>query len=460
MSTLEPPIRRISPTRFDALVGYARQPMALVMAEEITYGETPDGRFVVSVIRDRSDNDFGGMIFARDKNGRFRWVGGTEFFTDPAKAELATVVELEKLRTQSDKAFWQGDEDGKPLDFFKPMRRPDELHESFNLLMDSEGYSPARGIIEPMMRWYEDADGNFVEQFQTTGFDARIWELYLYAAFVELGYIVDRTVAVPDFVCDGLLGRFSVEAVTVNPTRNKAGAILPPPALETMDDIRIFLREYMPIKYAGPLTAKLAKRYWEHDHVKDAPLLFAVQDFSSVGSMTRTKSALGVYLYGYDHDAHYEGETLVITPRKVAAHTFGSKTIQSGFFSLPDAENVSAVLFNSAGTISKFNRMGVLARFGSDRIILIRQGTRPDPNPNASAPIAFVEQVGSPEYFEDWIEGLEVFHNPNARVPLPPTSLPGALHHRLRPDGQVESNGPLAPIASETRILVPRPDKH
>ena len=25
-----------------------------------------------------------------------------------------------------------------------------------------------------------DADGNFVEQFQTTGFNARIWELYLF----------------------------------------------------------------------------------------------------------------------------------------------------------------------------------------------------------------------------------------------------------------------------------------
>lgn len=43
-----------------------------------------------------------------------------------------------------------------------------------------------------MMNWYEDVDGNFVEQFQSSAFDARLWELYLYAMFVELGYGFDR----------------------------------------------------------------------------------------------------------------------------------------------------------------------------------------------------------------------------------------------------------------------------
>jgi hypothetical protein len=51
-----------------------------------------------------------------------------------------------------------------------------------------ERYSPARELIEAMMCFYDDTDGNFVEQFQTTAFDARIWELYIFAAFTELGY--------------------------------------------------------------------------------------------------------------------------------------------------------------------------------------------------------------------------------------------------------------------------------
>ena len=80
-----------------------------------------------------------------------------------------------------------------------------------------------------MMKWYEDVDGNFVQQFQTTGFDARIWELYLFAAFVEMGFLIERIHAVPDFNCRGLLGSLAVEAVTVNPTQGPGGKPMPLP---------------------------------------------------------------------------------------------------------------------------------------------------------------------------------------------------------------------------------------
>ena len=43
----------------------------------------------------------------------------------------------------------------------------------------------------------------------------------------------------------------------VNPTRDKTGAIVPPPPLETPDNVRAFLREYMPIKFGSKLTSKL-----------------------------------------------------------------------------------------------------------------------------------------------------------------------------------------------------------
>ena len=51
-----------------------------------------------------------------------------------------------------------------------------------------------------MMRWYDDADGNLVEQFQTTGFDARMWELYLFAVLTEANVVVARPHAAPDFL--------------------------------------------------------------------------------------------------------------------------------------------------------------------------------------------------------------------------------------------------------------------
>ena len=59
-----------------------------------------------------------------------------------------------------------------------------------------------------MMHYFEDVDRNFIQQFQSDGFDARIWELYLYALLNELGYGLDRAHAAPDFHCQGLLGDF------------------------------------------------------------------------------------------------------------------------------------------------------------------------------------------------------------------------------------------------------------
>lgn len=43
------------------------------------------------------------------------------------------------------------------------------------------------------------SDGNFAEQFQTTGFDSRTFELYLFALFREQGWTVDRSASRPDF---------------------------------------------------------------------------------------------------------------------------------------------------------------------------------------------------------------------------------------------------------------------
>ena len=207
---------------------------------------------------------------------------------------------------QRDEEFYQGDENVKSVNFFTPIVSRDRLNDDFMNLMQMEGYSPARCIIEPMMHWYEDLDGNFVEQFQTTGYDARFWELYLFATFVEMGYRIEHIHAVPDFSCMGILGEFTVEAMTVNPSRSRDGSVVSPPPRDTPEQERDFLRNYMPIKFGSTLTSKLAKKYWEKPHVRDKPLLFAIQDFSSRQSMVFTPSALPNYLYGYDYDWEYD----------------------------------------------------------------------------------------------------------------------------------------------------------
>ncbi len=330
------------------------------------------------------------------------------------------------------------------------------ISKAFVALAEEERFSPARGIIEQMMHWHEDLDGIFVKQFQTTGFDARLWELYLFAAFAEMEYRIEHIHAVPDLTCVGVLGELTVEAMTVNPSRDQDGSIRPQPPRDSPEQQRAFLHEYMPIRFAKTLTSKLDKEYWEKPSAKDKPLLFAIQDFSAEASMVSTRSALEVYLYGYDHEwEHDSNGQLTITARPVGEHRWGKKAIQSGFFDLPGAEHVSAVLSNNSGTISKFNRMGVLAGFGSPRVVLVRQGFAMDHDPNAVVPQEFRYRVHASGHQETWTEGLDVFHNPRAIYPIDPAMLPEAAHHRRLRDGRVESLiPPFHPLGSHTIIFL------
>ncbi len=436
-------MKPISPLRFDALAGYARQPTVRFIADEVGWYEHDRERVLGLLIRDHADNDFGGYIFGRDKKLRFRAVSSSGFDNRRRHAEVTLRREMERVSAEPDVEYHQGDESGPPVDFFSLVVPANRLNPTFVNVRELEQYSAAREIIEPMMRWYEDVDGNFVEQFQTTGFDSRLWELYLFAAFSEMGFAIDRIHAVPDFTCVNPLTTFCVEATTVNPTRDATGQIVPEPPMETPEQVDAYLRDYMPIKFGSALTSKLAKKYWERPQVSGKPLILAVQDFSSPQSMIATRSAFENYVYGVAHDWDRDQDgKLTIHPRKIGTHRWGTKEIHSGFFDLPDSENVSAVLFSNSGTVAKFNRMGLLAGFGSPRLRLVRVGTAVDHNPNATEPIAFRHVVNEAGYEETWCEGLDVWHNPNAKWPLTPDFLPGAAHHMLLPDGQIRSLTP------------------
>lgn len=449
-------LKEVSAVRFNAIAGYARQPMSQVIGEEVSYFQNDDGSLMGMIIRDRADNDFSGILFGQDKKLRFRWTGMTEFLPSVTDAVLALEQKFLDMETAPAEEHHQGDEVGEPIDFFTPLHTEDRLHPDFLSLINGEEFSPAREIIGPMMRWYEDADGNFVEQFQSTGFDQRIWELYLFATLIELGYVIDREVAVPDFCCAGLRGQMAIEAATVGPTR-QGGEIIAPPPRDTLEQQRAYLEHYMPIKFGSPLFSKLRKEYWKQEHVSGIPFVLAVADFSSPGSMVYSSSALERYLYGYEFEpVENEDGTTKVTARKIEQHTWGDKSIPSGFFDIPEAENVSAVISTSAGTVSKFNRIGLTAGFGSGKVFMIREGMLTDHDPEAVYPLYFKSVVNAPGYSEPWSQGLNVYHNPRARISLPEHMFENAAHHYCDADGNWASNTPeFHPISSVTRILAP-----
>jgi hypothetical protein len=92
-----------------------------------------------------------------------------------------------------------------------------KLHPQFKYVRDSPLHESARAMLREVFADFSDPDGNFIEQFQTTGFDQRTFELYLFAIFKHEGFTIDRRHSRPDFLLNKNGVTICVEAVTANP---------------------------------------------------------------------------------------------------------------------------------------------------------------------------------------------------------------------------------------------------
>lgn len=308
------------------------------------------------------------------------------------------------------------------IDLFQLVRPDSELHSQFRTLRDSPLHAPARGLLLELQKQFNDPDGNFVEQFQTTGFDSRTFELFLFAMFTESGHTINRTHKRPDFLLEksGLCA--SIEAVTANPPSVASGQpYLPISEFQSKTAIASYLRNDIAIRLGSPLFSKLQQRYWELPHVANKPLIIAIQDFHRPGALLTSSTPLSHYLFGSSQCWYHDSNgKLIITEEPIDIHRVGAKVIPSGFFAQPGAENISAVLFCNSGTIPKFNRMGHEGAHSSAAVRMVRYGTCYRHDPNATLPEPFVYEVGDSEQGrETWREGTILIKNPHALHPLP-----------------------------------------
>jgi hypothetical protein len=245
------------------------------------------------------------------------------------------------------------------------------------------------------------------------------------------------------------MGQIGVEATTVNPPDN--GAV---PEPQDRAEFIAYLENYVPIKIARALKRKLFRQnpYWEIPELRGIPFILAVQDFHGPGSMRMIVSATTEYVFGVRHSLK-DGQTQV---ERLVEHRFDGMRETSGFFDLPGAENVSAVLVNPQGTVTKFNRMGYIAGFGSRRVLMTRSGVRRGELDGDGLPAKnFRQNVHDPGYQESWVEGMVVLHNPKARLSLDPMLVPGAAHEFLQPDGKIMSLIPaFHPLFSQTSVVL------
>lgn len=337
---------------------------------------------------------------------------------------------------------------GKPMDFFTQITSDKELSPIFTKLKTEDFFSSAKAAIEDISHYFDDRDGNFVEQLQTlNGFDARIWELYLLCFFREEGLNLDKTYDVPDFILYKEDARVAVEAVTIQ--RKQRGYDNTGIPNYTQDEMFQKLENEIPLMFGSSLYSKLKhtcenKRYWELPQCKDVPLIFAIEDFHEDASMMWTFNGVITMLYGISQEIEQDA-----FGNNVLKHSSGKAIIKDGkngtveitpLFLDKAFENVSAVMFSATGTLSKFNRMGRQAGLGTRNTIMFQTRCSYNKAPNAILPI-YSGHVIDETCNETWADGISIFHNPYARIPLDPSRFPSAAHHFYE-DGMLYSDTP------------------
>lgn len=234
-------------------------------------------------------------------------------------------------------------------------------HEScvaFRELMTTFKYRGASHVIAELYLALPKPDKNFLTDLQTRGFNARIWELYLFACFKEQGCRVSQDWPSPDFKICSEKHEAYVEAVTTNPAGPGSLALQEtqaPPA-DPWDRIA----GDMAARFAKTLRSKIQRKYDELEHVHGSPFAFAVADFSGGATMTWSRESLMVYLYGVAPDVNAIGKGSQVSTITVKEQR-GHSNIRAGLFLDPDLAGISAIIFSNAATLPKFQRMAIQA---------------------------------------------------------------------------------------------------
>lgn len=421
-------VKKISKERYEAFVGYTRNPWILNFVDEIEYWSDIKERIIGILHYDKVDNDFSISILGRDEKRKFRAINNLVSIDNIDDARNRLFAEIEEWAQKPDESYFQGDIETPALDLFSnlPNINEEDFDFSYVTLKDNEEYSPAKGIINEVMPSYIDIDnGQFVREFQTTGFNQRLWELYLYCYFNEEFFQRINTLTRPDFVIEKGNILMGIEALTV-------GKVLNINNVPDFNDSEFFLK-YMRTRFARVLKRKLNHQhpYWEEKYIKNKPFVLAVADFHfdatpyesnkemNVPSSFLSNTALVDYLYGYESNSQENQD-----------YSKENCTAQ-GFFNESNAENVSAVISTTQGTIAKFNRMGKLAEFGSKRV-QISQYAEVEVYDKKSGYLTLEKKnykIELGKHSELWGTGINFYHNPNAKYKIDSNLFPQAVHN-------------------------------
>ncbi len=328
------------------------------------------------------------------------------------------------------------------MDLFSPLVPEADWHPNFRALMVPQFGDAERRTITEWARDFIDRDGKFVKEFQTT-FNSSFWELYLHAAFREVGYRVDFSFSRPDFVITDSSGKgLTAEAVIAS----NADGYRPEwdRTLETYANMdRQQVLNYATIRIGNAIWSKYQKfkaEYANLAHVAGKAFVICLAPFEQPMFFVQNDHALRRVLYGFDEYLWLEGDD---GSRIIVGEILLDKIVKDngaviplGFFLSPKMPEISAVIFSNTAT---FTKMRALSKDGATKVFFT--AVRYD----AHSPNPIMIGDWRPNYHETLLDGLHVCLNPYARFPLDVSPFKGrevTIHDMNRTTGEYEPNAP------------------
>lgn len=313
------------------------------------------------------------------------------------------------------------------MDLFTPIVPPERQHPNYRALVE-RGLECERDVLRTWANGFVDRDGKFAIEFQTT-FNSSFWELYLHAAFRELGFSVDFTHRAPDFSATRGAVSFAAEATIASHADGFAAEWQADPGEQLTDERKRAMLEYASIRLANAFDGKLKKfrnSYSRMDHVAGRPFIICLAPFEQPFSYVFAERAVRRLLYAFDMPLYVDDETgrRILLGESAAERVWKSSgaEVEFGLFTDARASEVSAVIYSSVATFGKVQALAPPERAAVFTALRY----------NATGPRPFLITAPRQDYQEGVLDGLHVFLNPHATIPVDASTFEHAdvaIHH-------------------------------
>lgn len=300
------------------------------------------------------------------------------------------------------------------------MMNDEKIHPKYKLLNNNMQLLCQRHILEGWSDGFVDRDGKALHEFQTT-FHSMFWEFFIHQLIKDMNLKIDFSKNRPDFIVKDTSGNdlFYIEAVVseikedgrpehtrnIDDTLNQIRPIWKLPNFNEIMDEGI-------VRASNSISKKL-KKYDQYKKLawvdESKPYIVAVSSYAQVNYGNEAHFAILALLYGYylskDDGLSYDKVDSILKPNTTSE-------IDLNIFSDSKYADISAVLFSSKVTLGKLAHLSssedMPCTMMDANISVYQDDTEPFFR-------AVVIDEDNPERLED---GVILFHNPNAKVPL------------------------------------------